>query len=116
MVAWLQPFDFATEVIPCNENVVADFVSRIPCPRTLPKSDSSDDFVEMVGAASESASEARSEISLTLVAIDTLSRTQSQETDIAILLQGIATGTVPNEKNCRPQRLIFAQWQKVCQN
>ena len=53
----LQPFDFAIEVIAGKENVVADSLSRIPWPITLPNADSSDDFVELLDGDSESARE-----------------------------------------------------------
>ena len=72
---WLiavQPFDFANEVIAGKENVVADSLSRIPCPLTLSNADLSDDFVDLLDADSESASEVGSDISLTLLSIETL--------------------------------------------
>ena len=60
----LHPFDLATEMNPRKENVVAHTFSRIPWPLTLRNSDTSDDFVEMQDADSESPSEVGSEPSL----------------------------------------------------
>ena len=94
---WLiavQPFDFANEVIAGKENVVADSLSRIPCPLTLSNADLSDDFVDLLDADSESASEVGNEASITLLAIETLKQHQSQEIDIAKLQEGIATETL----------------------
>ena len=48
-------------MIPRKENVVADSFSRIHWPLTLPNPDTSDDFVEMLEADSESPSEVESE-------------------------------------------------------
>ena len=90
----LQPFDCAMEEIPAKENVLAYSLSRIPWALTLPNSDTSVDFVELVDADSESPSEVGSEISLRLVAIDTRRQHQSQETDKPKLQQWIATETV----------------------
>ena len=87
----LQPFDFAIEVIAGKQNGVADSLSRIPWPITLPNADTSDDFVELVDADSESASQVGSDTSLTLPAIETLKQHQSQETDIVNFKQWIAT-------------------------
>ena len=94
----LQPFDFAIEVTAGKENVVADSISRIPWAITLPNVDTSDDFVELLDADSESASKVGSDTSLTLLAIETLKQYKSHETDIAKLQQWIATETLPTRE------------------
>ena len=90
-----QPFDLSMEVIAGKNNVVGDSLSRIPLPLTLPNADMSDDFVELLDADSDSASEVGSETSLTVWAIENLKQHQSQETDIAKLQQWIVTETLP---------------------
>ena len=50
----LQQFEFAIEVIPGKEKLVADSLSKIDWPLTLPNPDASNDFVEMLYADSDS--------------------------------------------------------------
>ena len=57
--------------------------------------DASDEFVDLLDSNPDSRSEVGSETSLTLLAIETLKRHQSQEMDIAKLHQWIARETLP---------------------
>ena len=106
----LQPFALAIEVIACKQNVLTDSPSSIPWRLTWQSPDTSDDFVELLDAVSESACEGGIEPSITLLAIHTFRQQQSQETDLAMVQERIATGPPASRDELHEARPTLGKW------
>ena len=91
----LQHFDFAIDLIASKESLIADSLSRIWSALILQNSDASDEFLEVLDAASDSASEPPSENSLALVGLDTIKQHLSKESNITKQQKWLATQSQP---------------------